>query len=322
MPLLGCSIARQAGAQQVVQLKIGTVVSRASPWREALSLWAEAVKARSGGALELQLSYDAQQGDEAALVGALKAGQLDGAVVTTAAGLSKVYKPVVALQMPGLFNSWSKLDAARDALRGEFEKGAAGAGFRVLGWFDIGWAHIMSSGFAARSPADLKGRKPYVGRDDVIQPTLFQVIGGVTPVSLRTPDVLSSLNSGAINALIAPVLAAEQLQWISKLTNVVEDAAGPATGAIIFSSDRLNRIPPELSTIVAETGKIVANLLTKRLLAEDAAAFNRLQGKLTVVKLSADEQSEWSAVFTQARGRLAQRTLSPKLVARLEALAK
>ena len=62
------------------------------------------------------------------MVGKMKAGQLDGAAVT-AVGLGKIYKPILALQMPGLFTTWSKLDAARDAMKGEFEKGAQDAGF-------------------------------------------------------------------------------------------------------------------------------------------------------------------------------------------------
>jgi TRAP-type C4-dicarboxylate transport system substrate-binding protein len=321
MPLLGCPLARPADAQEVVKLKLGTAVPQASPWREALSLWAGAVKARSGGAVELEVSYDAQPGDETAMVGALKAGKLDGALIM-AGGLGKVYKPVVALQMPGLFSSWSKLDAARDVMREELEKGASGAGFTVLGWFDVGWAHVMSSGFSVKSPTDLQGKKPYVGRDDIIQPILFQTIGGATPVPLKTPEVLASLNSGAINVVVAPVVPAEQLQWMSKLGSVVEDPAGAVTGAVVFSSDRLKKLPANLSAIVVETGKIVANLLTKRLLAEDAAAFNRLKGKVTVVNLSADEQSQWNAVFKQVRGRLAQGTFSPKLIAKLEDLAK
>ncbi len=105
-------------------IKIGTLAPGASPWGQVFKVWAAAVSQKSGGELELQFFYNGQQGDEAAMVGKMKAGQLDGSAVT-AVGLGKIYKPIHALQMPGLFTTWAKLDAARDAMKGEFEKGAS-----------------------------------------------------------------------------------------------------------------------------------------------------------------------------------------------------
>ena len=72
--------------------------------------------------------------------------------MVTAAGLSKVYKPLTALQTPGFFNSWSKLDAARDAMKAEFEKEVSDAGFIQLGWIEVGSMHLMSNGFPVKAP--------------------------------------------------------------------------------------------------------------------------------------------------------------------------
>ena len=41
-------------------------------------------------------------------------------------------------------SSWAKLDTARDAMKGEFEKGAQDAGFSIVGWGDVGeWSHAF-----------------------------------------------------------------------------------------------------------------------------------------------------------------------------------
>jgi len=316
--LVGAGVSREASAAEVI--KIGTLAPKASPWGQVFSVWEKAVKEKSGGAIELQFFYNGQQGDEAAMIGKMKSGQLDGAAVT-AVGLSKVYKPIVALQMPGLFTSWGKLDGARDAMKGDFEKGVSDAGFRILGWGDVGQAHVMSKGFAIRTPADLKGKKPYMWRDDIVQPILFQLIG-VSPVPLNVPEVLPNLNTGAINVLTAPSLAAEQLQWGSKLDHIVSNVAGSAIGAVIISSKRLDALPGDLRTVITDTGKIAASALTARIRKEDDAAFGRLKGKMTVIDLTADEQSKWTGIFTQVRQRLGQGTFSPDLVSKLEALAK
>jgi TRAP-type C4-dicarboxylate transport system substrate-binding protein len=310
---------RTAHAGEV--LKLGTLAPAASPWGQVFKVWQEAVKKRSDGKLELQIFYNGQQGDEGAMVGKMKAGQLDGAAVT-AVGLSKIYKPILAIQMPGLFVTWPKLDSALDAMKGEFEKGCTDAGFKLLGWGHVGQVHNMSKGFAIHTPDDLKGKKPYMWRDDVIQPILYQVIGGVTPVPLNVPEVLPQLNTGAVNVVNAPALAAEQLQWAARLDNIVSDVSGTAIGALVFSSKRLDALPGDLRAILEDTGQKAAVALTTRIKNEDAAAFGRMKGKMNVVALSADDNGKWNNVFKQVRQRLAQGTFPADLVSKLEGLAK
>jgi TRAP-type C4-dicarboxylate transport system substrate-binding protein len=315
----GMAMTQEARAGEVI--KIGTLAPGASPWGQVFKVWADAVNKKSDGKLELQFFYNGQQGDEGAMVGKMKDGQLDGAAVT-AVGLGKIYKPILSLQMPGLFTTWGKLDTARDALKGEFEKGAKDAGFFIAGWGDVGAVHLMSKGFQVKTPDDVKGKKPYMWRDDDSQPILYQVIGGVTPVPLNVPEVLPNLNTGAINMINAPSLAAEQLQWSSKLDTINEDVSALAIGALVFSSKRIDALPEDLRTILMETGRIASNALTKRIRAEDDAAFARLKGKMTVVSLSPDEKAKWDGIFKATRQRLAQGVFPADLVARVEGLAR
>jgi TRAP-type C4-dicarboxylate transport system substrate-binding protein len=159
-------------------------------------------------------------------------------------------------------------------------------------------------------------------RDDDSQPILYQVIGGVTPVPLNIPEVLPQLNTGAINIVNAPSLAAEQLQWASKLDTINEDVSAMAIGALVISSKRIEGLPEDLRNIVLDTGRIASNALTKRIRAEDDAAFARMKSKMTVVSLSADEKSKFDAIFKQTRQRLKQGVFSADLVDRVEALAR
>ena len=317
--LVGVGFAEDARAAEVI--KIGTLAPKASPWGQVFKVWAEAVSKKSDGKLELEFFYNGQQGDEGAMVGKMKAGQLDGSAVT-AVGLSKIYKPILALQMPGLFTKWAKLDAARDAMKADFERGVKDAGFSLVGWGDVGAVHLISRGVAIKSPDDLKGKKPYMWRDDNVQPILFQVIGGITPVPLNIPEVLPQLNTGAIDIVNAPALVAEQLQWASKLDTIMSDTSALAIGALVLSSKRVDALPEDLRKVLMETGSIAANALTKRIRDEDEAAFSRLKTKMKVVSLSADEQAKWEGIFKQVRQRLSQGTFSPDLVAKLEGLAK
>jgi TRAP-type C4-dicarboxylate transport system substrate-binding protein len=310
--------AREAQAGEVV--RIGTLAPSASPWGQVYKVWAEAVQKKSEGRLELQFFWNGQQGDEAAMVAKMKSGQLDGATLTSV-GLAKIYKPVLALQIPGLFRSWEKLDAARAALAPELEKGIADAGFTLGGWGDVGAIHLMSKGFAVRVPEDFRGRKPLTWREDQIGPTLFQVIGGVTPVPQSAPEVLSSLGTGAIDVLSAPALAAEQLQWASRLDHIGEDASVFAIGAMVFVTKRIDALPEDLRAILRDTGKVAASALAARIRKEDAAAFERLKGRMTVVKLTEEEKAKWASVLRQTAERLAKGTFPAELMERLVKLA-
>lgn len=321
--LVGLTATKEADAAEVI--KVATLAPKGSPWGQVFSFWEKAVKDKSGGRAEIQFSYNGQisgqQVDEASMVAKMKAGQLDGAAVTSV-GLSKIYKPILALQLPGLFKTWAKLDAARDALRGEFEKGADGAGFTLAGWGDVGQVHILSKGFAVRVPDDLKGKKPYMWRDDFMAPVVYQVIGDVTPTPLNVPEVLPLLNTGGVNVVMTASLAAEQLQWSSKLDTIVANPTGTLIGALVFSNKRLSALPEDLRKIIVDTGKIAADALTTRIRNEDLAAFERMKEKMTVTTLSESEMRRWDAVFKQARKRLSQDTFTPELVSKLEALAR
>lgn len=307
---------------EAIKFKIGTLAPKASPWGKVFETWAKAVKEKSGGNLELVIFYNGVQGDEAAMVGKMKNGQLMGAAIS-GIGLGKVHKPILALQMPGLFTSWAKLDAARSAMKSEFEKGAQDAGFFIAGWGDVGLVRMMSKGFAVKLPSDYTGeKKPLYVRADPLQAAVYSAIGGVSGVSLDVPEVLPNLNTGALNALSAPCLVAEQLQWSSKLDNLTDAVIGVAIGALVISQKYLDGLPADLRAILTDTGKVAANALTTRIRGEDEAACRRLKGKMTTTTLSAQEMAKWEAVFKAARQKLAQGTFTPDLVAKLEGYAK
>jgi len=318
--LLGALLLVAWPAEAAEVIRIGTLAPVSSPWGQVYKVWAEAVQKRSEGRLELSIFYNAQQGDEATMVAKMRSGQLDGATLTSV-GLSKIYRPVLALQIPGLFRSWEKLDAARDALAPEFTRAFADAGFTLGGWGDVGAMHLMTKGAPVRVPDDLRGRKPLTWRDDVIGPTLYQLVGGVTPVPESAPEVLASLSTGAVDVVSAPALAAEQLQWTSRLDTIGEDTSVFAIGAMLLVTKRLDALPEDLRAVLHDTGAVAARALAARIRREDAAAFERLKARMTVVRLTESERAKWAALLRQVGARLAQGTFPPELLKKLVQLA-
>lgn len=296
-------------------LKFGTLAPKQSVWGQVFQVWEKAVKTKSDGKLTLQFDYNGIQGDEGAMVGKIKSGQLDGAAVT-AVGLSKFYKPVLAMQMPGLLTSWDKVDTTLKAKGGEFNDGLQKAGAKNLGWGFVGMAHLFVKGDASvTKPSDLKARKPYMWRDDIVAPVFYQVIGA-NPVPLNVPEVLPGLKAGTIDTVVSPALAVEQLQWAGQLSQVSNQITGAAIGAIIVSDKRLGSLPGDLRTIVTDTGAIAAKALTEKIKAADSEAFTRMKLK----KYDVDKDA-FNATFKEVRKRLAQGTFAADLVSSLESAA-
>ena len=331
--LLAFATTASAEEKKTESIKIGTLAPAESPWGQVFKTWQRAIRERTKlpdgqktaegkeYALDLSFFWNGQQGDEAAMVTKMKSGQLDAAAIT-AVGLGQIHPPILVLQLPGLFTTWEKLDKAREAMRSDFEKAMEAAGFSLPGWGDVGLARRLSKGFAVAAPGDLKGKKPYVWREDTIMPAVLQVIGGVTPVPLGVPEVLPNLNTGAIDVVTAPCLAAEQLQWASRLDTINTQVVAATIGALVFSKSRLDQLPADLRTLLQDTGKVAGAALTTRIRNEDAAAFARLKGKMTVSNSTDAQLAEWNEVFKKTRARLAQGTFPKDLVAKAESLAR
>src|SRR5690349_23848580 len=112
---LGITTSASAGEE----VKLGTLAPADSAWGKVFKAWAKAVEEESSGAMKLTWYFNGTQGDEIAMVGKMRSKQIDGGAFT-ATGLGQIYPHIIALQMPGLFPNWAKLDAVREKTRTRF----------------------------------------------------------------------------------------------------------------------------------------------------------------------------------------------------------
>ncbi|HEY2370100.1 MAG TPA: hypothetical protein VGH87_27065, partial [Polyangiaceae bacterium] len=159
----------------------------------------------------------------------------------------------------------------------------------------------------------LKHKNTYYLSGDPIQPMLFSLIGDVTPKQLGVPEILPGLTSGSINVVIAPPLAAEQLQWASRLDNINNAVAGLGIGALAFSSNKIKSLPADAQNILIQTGGIAGQALTTRIRNEDDAAFGRLKARMTSFDPTPAEVQAWTKVFADTRARLRGSVFNPQV---------
>ncbi len=299
----GVTRTARADAQEV---KLGTIAPADSAWGKVFKAWAKAVDEESKGALKLTWYFNGTQGDEIAMVGKMRSKQIDGGAFT-ATGLSQIYPHIIALQMPGLFPNWAKLDSVREKTRGRFEKAFADQGFTILGTGDVGIAHIMSRGKAVRTPDDLKSMHPFYLSGDSIGQKFLETVGVPSPKALAVPAILPALSSrseGSVDVINTPAIAAEQLQWAAHVDHINTMASGIGIGALVINKERFDSLPADAKAVMERTGKNTGKLLTERIRGIDESAFNRLKGSKTVVDLNDAEKAAWNAVFAKVRNAL------------------
>jgi TRAP-type C4-dicarboxylate transport system substrate-binding protein len=299
---------------------VGTLVPRESPWGTVLRAWQKAVKEKTKGEVTIEIYWNATQGDEPTLISKVRTGQLDSAIVS-AMGLGLIDPDINVLQVPGLYAGWAQLDKARDALKPRFEASFKDKGFELVGWGDIGLMHLISKGYPIHLPADLKGKHPWVWREDPVLPSLFQTLS-VTAVPASTTEVLPLLVTGSIDAMCVSALEAEQLQWSSRLDHINSMVVAPNVGGAVVSKARAEALPPEQRAIILDTIKIATRALTERIRVEDQASMDRLKKRMTVIDPTPDELAAWNKVFAEARARLGRGTLPTELLEQARKLAQ
>ncbi len=288
------------------EIKLGTLAPADSAWGKVFKAWSKAVEEESSGGLKLTWYFNGTQGDEAAMVGKVRSKQIDGGAFT-ATGLSSIYPHIIAMQMPGLFPTWAKLDSVREKTKSRFEKEFSAQGFTILGTGDVGIAHIMSRGGAVRTPDDLKKFHPFYITGDHIGQKLLETVGVSSPKSMGVTAILPAISSrtdGSVDVINSPAIAAEQLQWSAHVDNVNTMASGIGIGALVMNKERLDGLPADVKAILERTGKNSGELLTKRIRGVDEKAFNRMKETKTVIDPTETEKAAWQEVFKKVRNSL------------------
>jgi len=314
------SLALAAPAQAGQTLRIATLVPKNSSWGKVFRTWQKAVKAKTQGEIELDVFYNGVSGMEDNMVGKMKSGQLDGALLSSA-GLSNIYRDIMVLQLPGMIRDWPTLDKVRKAMDADLRQGFGAAGFTLLAWSDVGLVREFSRGFEARRPGDVKGKRPLVWRSDPITPVLYATIGSVVPIPLSPAEVLPALRTGNVDYLLAPALAAEQLQWTPYLDYMSSHVTAVAIGGTVLRSDKLERMPADLRETFASLNEKMAKMQASRVRSDDEASYQRLSKSSKVVSLTPAELAAWQAVMKEAVRRLSQGTFPADKIEKVKKLA-
>jgi TRAP-type transport system periplasmic protein len=188
---------------QTTKLTLGHGTAVGNPRHEAAVKFAEVLKAKTNGRIEVQVSPASQLGDDAAMVTAMRTGALDMSANSQGA-VAGVVPEFAAFGMPFLFTSlpqaWKLLDGP---VGQELAKKSADKGLIVLGYWDNGIRHLTNNKRPILKPEDMKGLKMRTPPDAVTVDIMQSM--GAEAQQIKFSELYVALEQGVVDGQENPI---------------------------------------------------------------------------------------------------------------------
>ena len=187
------------------EYKMSLVVGTAFPWGKGGEIWANLVRERTQGRINIKLypGVSLVQGDQTREFSAIRQGVIDIAIGSTI-NWSPQVKELNLFSMPFLMPDYKAMDALT---QGDVGKQIFNiidrAGVMPLAWGENGYREITNSKKALRTPDDLKGLKIRVVGSPWFLDTFTAL--GANPTQMSWADAQPALTSGAVDGQENPM---------------------------------------------------------------------------------------------------------------------
>lgn len=207
-----CSVAALAmsapaamAADYKPEYKMSLVVGTAFPWGKGGEIWADLVRERTNGRINMKLypGVSLVQGDQTREFTAIRQGLIDVAVGSTI-NWSPQIRELNLFSLPFLMPDYAAIDAL---VQGEIGKRlfqvVEKAGVVPLAWGENGYRQITNSKRDIKTPEDLKGLKLRAVGSPLFM-DIFSALGA-NPTQMSWADAQPALASGAVDGQENPL---------------------------------------------------------------------------------------------------------------------
>jgi TRAP-type C4-dicarboxylate transport system substrate-binding protein len=247
--LLLLNLTTLASAKKV---KLAFLAPEGTNWAINLKKMAKEIKAENKG-LKIKLYFGGVAGDEPDVLRKVRSGQLHGGIFTGKTQ-GDIFPSVRVMELPFTFKQDSdKAFKALTQLEPYFEKGFDNNGFICLGMLEIGQVYLVSTK-PIRNMQEMKGVKIWTWEGDPLVHAMTETLQ-LIPVPLAITDVLSSLNTGIIQATYAPPMGIAAFQWHTKIKYLVNYPIAYAPASFLISKKRWNKLKPKQQQSIKKIAK-------------------------------------------------------------------
>jgi tripartite ATP-independent transporter DctP family solute receptor len=187
------------------EYKLSTVLAKPMPWGIAGERWAELVKEKTKGRINIKVypGTSLVGGDQTKEYTAIRQGAIDMAIGSTI-NWSPQVKELNLFAMPFLMPDYKAIDALTQGEVGkEIFNILSGKDTVPLAWGENGFRELSNSKKPIRKPEDLKGLKIRVVGSPLFLETFAAL--GANPTQMSWADAVPALSSGAVDGQENPL---------------------------------------------------------------------------------------------------------------------
>lgn len=299
------------GNVNATTFKIATISPDGLSWMKKLRAATKDIEVKTEGRVKFKIYPGGVQGDDETVLRKMRIGQLHGGVVA-AGSLTRFYPDLQIYNLPLQFKSYEEVDHIRREMDQMIADGLEEAGLVTFTFTETGFAYLLTQ-TPIRTIDELKNLKAWIPDGDPIAAELIKSFN-VSPIPLNLIDVLAGLQTGLINAIVAPPAVVLALQWHNHVEYMTDLPLVYIYSMLAMQKKAFNRISPEDQVIVRSVMDRMFRQVEIDTRSDNKKAFNALQS-IGIKIIKADKVAQWQAVADQSVERLIESgEISPESV--------
>lgn len=305
----------QLSAQQYT-IKFATLAPEGSTWITVMREYDQVVRKESGGRLGFKIYAGGVAGDERDVLRKIRLGQFQSAGIT-GVGIGEIAKSARILDAPFLFKNHAEVDYVVERYDAELRKDFEAGGYVLLGWAEVGFVYVFTN-TPVMKVDDIRKVKMWQWEGDPVAEATFKAFG-INPIQLSITDVLTSLQTGLINAMYISPYAGVSLQWYTATKYMLDYPLTNSSGAVVLSKRDFDRMSPDLQEILLRNGKQLMRKLTEFSRQDNLKSLDVLKkNKIIFTKPEAKEVPQYEEIGRNARRLMVGKLFSEDLLKRVE----
>ncbi len=250
MVLLLAIGAAWAGQPKYV-LRFNHVHTESDPYHKAWLAWADAVKQRTNGEVEIQVYHSAQLGVEEDIIEQMRSGAPIGQN-SDAARMGNYVKEFAALNCPYFAESLDEVEKLNelDIIKGWKKRLEDEHGIHILSFYFVqGFRHFLTN-VPVHKPADLNGLRIRTAPAPAWQESVRAL--GAVPVAMPYTEVYSGVQTKAVDGCENVYVASYHSSMYEVLKYLTETGHILLVNFSITSAEWFKSLPPEYQKIIDE----------------------------------------------------------------------
>lgn len=292
-------------AQKPVELSLASMHAPTSPSGQQLEEWAEKIKADSNGMLTIR-----HYGSSTLIPGPdMRTGIREGVADI---GNSFIYKAEpgfeVGVNLTQLIRGLDELDGVRifDAIWNEYPDlmESQWQDYKMLWIIPTHATIIYTTNKPVHTIADMKGLELRVPNALLAD---FMKNLGATPISMSTPDWITSLDKGTTDGGATTVGSMYDFKIAEKFKYATKFAMGCSVNFLIMNKDSWNKLSPEMQKVIDDSLKSARQDAIDTWTESEALtlAFSKEKG-IEFIDLSNDEYQKWNQAVRPVYDKMAE----------------